>query len=223
MPAWRLVVRSAFIQAAVLLLPFVAAGTIRWVRGWYWLGLQFLTLAVSLALILAKNPGLLRARMEHMRPLEAFDRIFSGFYLLSMAALLIVAGVDARQGWSHLSWGWLYFGIALQSLAVVPILAAACINPHLEGFVRIQNDRGHMVIASGVYSVVRHPMYAGVMLCVVAWPLIFGSAWAMIPAVLAILAFPFRAVNEERVLRQGLPGYEEYMRRTPYRLVPGLW
>ena len=88
---------------------------------------------------------------------------------------------------------------------------------------RIQNDRGHMVITSGVYSVVRHPMYTGVMLSIVAWPLIFGSPWALIPASLAALAFPYRAVNEERVLRERLPGYEEYMRRTPYRLLPGLW
>lgn len=223
MPAWRLVVRSALVQAAILLLPFTAASTPHWERGWCWLGLQLVTLAVSVVLIRAKNPGLFRARMEHLRPLESFDKIFSAFYVLAMTALLVVAGLDARWGWSQLSWGWLYFGIALQCLAVVPILAAACINPYLEGFVRIQNDRGHIVITSGAYSIVRHPMYTGVMLAVLSWPLMFGSLWAIIPAALAALAFLFRALNEERVLRERLPGYDDYMRRTRYRLVPGLW
>ena len=158
-----------------------------------------------------------------MRPVEGFDKIFTRLYLLSMTSLLIVAGLDARWGWSQLSWGWLYAGIGLQCLGVVPILAAACTNPFLEGFVRIQDDRGHMVITSGPYSVVRHPMYTGLILAILSWPLIFGSLWAGIPAVIAAFALPFRAVHEEQVLRDRLPGYAEYMRRIPYRLAPGLW
>jgi len=223
MPTWRLVLRSSLVQAAILALPFLAAGTLRWVRGWYWLGLQILTLGTSAVLTHLKNPGLLRARMEHIKPLEAFDKIFAGYYALSTATLLIVAGLDARWGWSQLPWEWLYVGIALQCVGVVPIVAAACINPYLEGMVRIQDDRGHMVITSGVYSIVRHPMYAGLMLGILSWPLTLGSLWAVIPAVAAALAFSFRAFNEERVLRDRLPGYPEYMLRTRYRLIPGLW
>jgi len=180
-------------------------------------------LLISLALIGAKNPGLLRARIKHMRALERFDKIFSAVYMLAVAALLIVARFDARWHWSRLSWGWMYVGIALQCLGMIPILAAACINPFMEGFVRIQNERGHVVITSGVYSMVRHPMYSGLMLAILGWPLIFGSLWAAIPAVIAAFAFPFRAVHEEQFLRDRLPGYAEYMRRTPYRLIPGLW
>jgi protein-S-isoprenylcysteine O-methyltransferase Ste14 len=223
MPTWKLVVRSSLVQAAFLFLPFVAAETLRWVRGWSWFGLQILTLAVSVALTQAKNPGLLRARMEHSRPIESFDKTFSRYFVLSTSALLIIAGLDARWSWSQLSWKWFYIGVALQCIGLVPIVAASCINPFLEGIVRIQDDRGHTVITSGVYSVVRHPMYTGLMLERLAWALTLGSLWAAIPAVVAALAFCFRALNEERVLRDGLPGYAEYMRRTPYRLIPGLW
>ncbi|HUI82297.1 MAG TPA: isoprenylcysteine carboxylmethyltransferase family protein [Bryobacteraceae bacterium] len=220
---WRLIVRSILVQALVLLLPFIAAGTLTWVRGWCWLGFQILTLTVSVALMRLKNPTLLRARMEHARPLEGFDRVFSQVYLWSMAGLLVVAGMDRRREWSHLSWDWFYPGIVLGCLGVIPILAASSINPYLEGFVRIQSDRGHQVITSGVYSIVRHPMYTGLILVILSWPLVLGSRWALVPAVLAALAYPFRAVHEERVLRERLPGYKEYMQRTPYRLVPGLW
>ena len=171
----------------------------------------------------AKNPGLLRARMEHVKPVESFDKVFIRLYVLSTGALLILAGLGARWGWSEFPWSWLYFGIALQCLGFVPIIAAASINPYLEGFVRIQDDRGHMVITSGVYSIVRHPMYTGLMLGILSWPLILGSPWAGIPAVVAALAFCFRAFNEERLLRERLPGYEDYMHRTRYRLIPGLW
>jgi protein-S-isoprenylcysteine O-methyltransferase Ste14 len=223
MPTWRLAVRSSLVQAAFLLVPFLAAGTLRWARGWYWLAFQLVTIVVSVALTHARNPGLLKTRMEHSRPLESFDKRFSRYYVLSTAALLIVAGLDARWGWSQLSWAWFYFGIALQSLGLIPILASACTNPYLEGIVRIQDDRGHTVITSGVYSIVRHPMYTGLVLERLAWALALGSLWAGIPAVAAGLAFCFRAVNEERVLRDGLPGYREYMGHTPYRLLPGVW
>jgi len=223
MPTWKLVVRSVLVQSVVLFLPFVARGSTDWLRGWCWFGFQFATLAGSALLIRARNPGLLRARLEHAKPLEGFDRTFSRIYLWSTAALLVVAGLDARWGWSHVSWRWFYVGIAVGCLGIVPILAASCTNPYLEGFVRIQSDRGHQVITSGVYSIVRHPMYTGLMLVVLSWPLMFGSIWALIPAVIADMAYPFRAFHEEQVLRGGLPGYEEYMRRTPSRLIPGVW
>jgi protein-S-isoprenylcysteine O-methyltransferase Ste14 len=223
MPTWQLVLRSSLVQVAFLFLPFLAAGTLHWLRGWSWFALQFLTLSVSVALTQAKNPGLLKARIEHSRPIESFDKAFSRYFVLSTAALLIVAGLGARWGWPRLSWSWFYAGAALQIIGLIPIVAASCINPFLEGIVRIQDDRGHTVVTSGVYSVVRHPMYTGLMLERLAWPLTLGSPWAAIPAVLAALAFCFRALNEERVLRDGLPGYPDYMRRTPYRLIPGLW
>ena len=223
MPEPKLVLRAALAQAAVLFLPFLAAGTLSWRRGWIWLALQLLSLATNILLTRAMNPALLKARLENARPVEEFDRVFSQVYFWSTSALLIVAGLDARWHGSHLSHRWLYLGIVLGSLGMIPILVASCTNPYLEGFVRVQSERGHRVITSGAYSVVRHPMYAGLMLVILSWPLLFGSIWALIPAAAAEMAYPFRALHEDRVLQEHLPGYKEYIQQTPYRLFPGLW
>ena len=118
---------------------------------------------------------------------------------------------------------WLYVGIALHTAGSVPFIAALATNPFLETTVRIQNDRGHFVIVSGPYAVVRHPMYAGLSAMYPAWALIIGSRWALIPAAAIVLLFMFRAVKEERVLRRELPGYEEYAAVTRYRFLPGVW
>jgi protein-S-isoprenylcysteine O-methyltransferase Ste14 len=97
------------------------------------------------------------------------------------------------------------------------------VNSHLEVTVRIQDDRGHCVIDSGPYAIVRHPMYAGIVLQSVATPLLLGSSWAAVPVGITILLFAIRTALEDRTLRKELPGYEEFTTRTRFRLIPGLW
>jgi protein-S-isoprenylcysteine O-methyltransferase Ste14 len=113
--------------------------------------------------------------------------------------------------------------VALHVVAMVPLGAVIATNPFLESTVRIQSERGHVAVTSGPYAIVRHPMYVGVTMGYLAWPLIFGSLWAYIPAVAVAILFVFRTAHEDRTLRLELPGYEDYARRTRYRLVPGLW
>ncbi|ASC70178.1 hypothetical protein XM38_011080 [Halomicronema hongdechloris C2206] len=89
---------------------------------------------------------------------------------------------------------------------------------------RIQRDRNHQVIQSGPYGIVRHPGYIATMLgLVLATPLLLGSWWAFIPAMLSTLCLILRTALEDRTLQKELPGYEAYMRKVRYRLIPGLW
>jgi protein-S-isoprenylcysteine O-methyltransferase Ste14 len=96
-------------------------------------------------------------------------------------------------------------------------------NPHAESSVRIQSDRGHSVISSGPYRLVRHPMYVGLMQLHQAIALILGSTWTMGLAALITVLFFWRTALEDKTLRQELPGYEEYTTVTRYRLMPGIW
>jgi protein-S-isoprenylcysteine O-methyltransferase Ste14 len=96
-------------------------------------------------------------------------------------------------------------------------------NPFAEKTVRVQTERGHHVISTGPYAIVRHPMYLGVVLMFMAVPLVLGSAWTFTPVVAMTLLLIIRTVLEERLLRRDLPGYEEYMARTRRRLLPGIW
>jgi protein-S-isoprenylcysteine O-methyltransferase Ste14 len=210
-------------QVLFLSLPFLAAGTVRWTRGWIWLALAIFSLAVFVVVARVKNPGLLKARLGTKPPTRPFDKAFVALYMLAALAFPVTAGLDARWGWSHLSFAWLYAGIALHLTGLVLLSAVAATNPFLEGTVRIQSERGHVVVTSGPYAMVRHPMYAAVTVMYLAWPLVLGSLWAYVPAACVVILFVFRTAHEDRTLLCELPGYEDYARRTRYRLIPGLW
>jgi protein-S-isoprenylcysteine O-methyltransferase Ste14 len=214
----RILVRFVFLS-----IPFFAAGTVRWTRGWLWMGLLAVSLAVLFGVARVKNPGLLRTRLNSKPPSMPFDKVFALLYALSAIAFLVVCGLDARWGWSHVSLGWFYAGIALHLAGLVLLTAVAAANPFLEGTVRIQSERGHVAVTSGPYAMVRHPMYLALIVMYPAWALVLGSLWASIPAVCVVFLFVFRTKHEDSTLQRELPGYEDYARHTPYRLIPGLW
>ena len=222
-PAWRLALRAA-VRLSLLGVLFVSAGRLRWTRGWIFLGLALLTLAINLCVILRKNPGLLRQRLKKEETAEAFDKNFLALSLVVSLAVFVVAGLDAvRFEWSSVPLGWLYVGAALHLLGDIPVAWAMATNPYLERAVRIQSDRAHKVITSGPYRIVRHPMYVGILVMLPGWPLVLGSLWSYVPVALMVLLIILRTAYEDRTLRQKLPGYEEYVRRTRYRLLPGIW
>jgi protein-S-isoprenylcysteine O-methyltransferase Ste14 len=100
---------------------------------------------------------------------------------------------------------------------------AQAVNPFFEPGVRIQTERSQRVITSGPYRFVRHPGYSAAIVMFAGIPLALGSWWALLPAALAIAVLVLRTGLEDRLLRSELSGYAEYVRRTRYRLVPGLW
>ena len=100
---------------------------------------------------------------------------------------------------------------------------AESVNKFFEPTVRIQTDRGHKVIDTGPYALVRHPGYVAACLLFMGMPLALGSLWALIPAVLSCLLLVVRTILEDRTLREELSGYEEYTQRVRYRLIPGVW
>lgn len=221
-PKWR-AVAQAIALLLLLSLPFVAAGTVRWTRGWIWIGLGLFSLAVFTGVARVKNPGLLSARLGSKPPSKPFDKAFVALYVVALLAFNVTAGLDTRWSWSHLSFAWVYAGIALHLAALALLSAVGATNPFLEGTVRIQSERGHVVVTSGPYAIVRHPMYAAVAVMYMAWPLVLGSLWAYLPVACVVMLFVFRTAHEDRTLLHELPGYEDYARRTRYRLIPGLW
>jgi len=203
---------------------FGAAGRLEWPRAWIYAGFSLLGLALNSVVVLCKNPELIAERWKRHKGTKRFDKVFMVLYVPTTIALPVVAGLDAvRFGWSALP-GWtLWPGVLLLLLSIPPIAWAMATNPHLETTVRIQHDRGHKVITTGPYAIVRHPMYVGAILNLAGVPLVLGSAWAYVPAGLAVLIFLCRTALEDRTLRRELPGYEDYTQRTRYRLAPGVW
>jgi protein-S-isoprenylcysteine O-methyltransferase Ste14 len=209
------------VQAAIL---FLAAGRLDWPWGWVFIGLYLAGMATNAVVVMRHNPQVVaqRARAEGMKN---WDKIVGGtFGLLYFFALPLVAGLDARFGWTgsfalavHLT------GILGFVLGFALIIWSMAANAHFTTVVRVQADRGHAVCDAGPYRYVRHPGYVGALLHSLAAPLILGSLWALIPGGLAALFMVLRTALEDRTLHAELPGYAEYACRTPYRLLPGVW
>jgi len=203
---------------------FGAAGRLDWARGWIYFGVSLFSLAVNSVVVFWKNPELVAERWKRRKPTKPLDKVFMVLYVPTVIALPLVAGLDAvRFRWSPLPFETVWPGVALQLLAIPPMAWAMATNPYLEPTVRIQHDRGHKVITTGPYAVVRHPMYVGGILALLGAPLVLGSAWAFAPTGFAVLLFVFRTAFEDRTLCEELAGYKEYAQRTRFRLVPGLW
>jgi protein-S-isoprenylcysteine O-methyltransferase Ste14 len=135
-------------------------------------------------------------------------------------ALLITAG---RWGWSSVPLRLQILGGIGLVLSMAGVYWVMANNPFLAQTVRIQTERGHRVVTTGPYRIVRHPMYADTLYFFWATPLLLDSWWAFIPTVLAMVVLSIRTALEDRTLQAELPGYRKYARQVKYRLIPGIW
>ncbi len=207
--------------AAIIFWP---AGRIDWVEGWLYLGLLTVTLLINLLYLRRVNPEVIEHRLRLGKGTKLWDKIWFAFVTPVFVAIYVVAGLDAvRFEWSAMS-SWLWpLGLALWLLAIALITWSMGVNPFFEKTVRIQTERGHRVIDTGPYRFVRHPGYLGFFGWSLSTPLLLGSWWAVVPALLTILALVIRTTLEDRTLHKELTGYRDYARRVRYRLVPRVW
>ena len=204
---------------------FLGAGRLDWVRGWISAGLSVVGMTIVGLIIRRCNTGLLEERAKWRRKdTKRFDKIFLAIYVPLLLIQPAVAGLDnGRYHWSSMPLAFVYVGALIFVLALTLITWVLVVNPFAETSVRIQKDRGQHVITNGPYQIVRHPMYVGAILYLLANPLIWGSVAALIITLGIIPLMIWRTAREDRTLHQELAGYPEYAARTRYRLVPGLW
>ena len=174
-----------------------------------------------------RHPGLLaeRQNIEKMQSAKAWDKVLAPLMALSLSfPLVIVAGLDHRNGWSPGFPLWLIvLGFILISLGYAFASWALTENRFFSSTVRIQTDRGHVVCDSGPYRFVRHPGYAGNIPPLLGIVLALGSVWTLIPVSVALIIAVIRTALEDQTLLQELPGYRDYARRVHYRLMPGIY
>ena len=199
---------------------FVPAGTLAYRGAWLFITLLFTPILVMGVVLFIKNPELLRKRLE-MKEREKEQKSVVALSGLLLVASFIVAGLDCRFGWSNVS-------SAIVIVASVVLLVGYALyaevlreNVYLSRVVEVQ-DNQH-VIDTGLYGIVRHPMYFAVTLLYLTIPLVLGSWWAMLVMSPCILLLVIRIKNEEQLLQHGLPGYTDYMKRIRYRMIPFVW
>lgn len=222
----KMISRTAVWTAINAVLLFGAAGTVRWPEGWIYLVLVSGLGLVSGLVIAKHDPALLEERLGSpvQKRQKGWDKILlSAFFVLWMLQY-VVAGLDAvRLRLSDMS-GWLEglgaAGIVL-GLYVFHIVMRA--NTFAAPVVKIQTERKHQVISTGPYAVVRHPMYGGAVALILGTGLLLGSWWTVALGVVLIGLLAIRAVLEENTLKRELDGYEAYVARVRYRLIPWVW
>lgn len=201
---------------------FLPAG-IGWWKGWLFLAVFLLQMAIAAVYIWRTNPDLFIARSRMQKGTKGWDRVL--FYVLQgvLLAEFPVAAFDDRYHWSSAP-VWVFgLGYALFTAGMVGCFWVLSVNKFAEMGVRIQTERGHKVIDTGPYAVVRHPMYVACFLLFPGIALALGSFWALIPAALVSVVLVVRTVLEDRTLQNELEGYKEYASRVRYRLIPGVW
>lgn len=220
----RAIVASYVGVLAFASLLFLAAGKLA-----YWQGILYLVLALVGATVnhLLTPPGseLTARRAREANLGESWDRRLLGAYFLVTVVMFVVAGLDSgRFGWSGpVPLGVTVFGAVLMVSGEVLFAFAKRENEFFSSTVRIQGERGHRVCDTGPYRIVRHPGYLGMLMSLLAFPLVMNSYWAFVPAMVAATLLVVRTALEDRFLMAQLSGYEEYAIKTKWRLMPGVF
>jgi protein-S-isoprenylcysteine O-methyltransferase Ste14 len=217
-------VLAEFAVFAALL--FISAGTLLWPAGWAFIVL-FFGFALSLVVWLAReDPELLAERMSApiQRGQPLWDKLFVAAVLVLFAAWLIVMPLDAvRFGWSDVP-DWLQLmGTLGVVLSFYIMFLTFRENAYLALVAKLQEERGQSVVSTGPYRYVRHPMYASMFMFFPGSTLLLGSWWGLLLCAVLLGLLVWRIPHEERMLENGLAGYDEYERNVRYRLLPHVW
>ncbi len=215
-------IASLLIFGALL---FLLAGTLDWIAGWVYLGMNAITQLLSAIVLIPRQSGMLAERSQVREGTKGWDRVLApAITVLGPVAVLVTAGLDVRFGWSPaLSVGLWVAAISVAFISQMFVLWAMESNPFFAVTVRIQDDRGHKVTRRGPYRYLRHPGYAGALVYTLLVPLVLQSWWTFIPALITVVLIVIRTRLEDQTLQAELPGYREYAETVRYRLLPGLW
>lgn len=218
--AWLALVVLALVMGLLL---FIPAGTIHYWQAWVYLSI-FTGASLLITLDLMKrDPALLERRMSggptaEKQPVQKIIMLFTS---LGFIALLVVPAVDYRFGWSAVPLGVVMLGDLLVALGFYLISRVYRENTYTSATIEVAQDQ--MVISTGPYAIVRHPMYASASLYLLGTPLALGSYLGLVPLAALIPFLIWRLVDEERFLARNLPGYIAYQKRIRYRIVPYVW
>jgi protein-S-isoprenylcysteine O-methyltransferase Ste14 len=221
--AKRALAGFARFQIALALMIFLPAWTLAYWQGWlYWLLFGASCVAITLY-FLRHDRALIERRMQAGpgAETEPKQKLILTFASVALIAMYIVSALDYRFGWSFVPVWLVLIGDALVVLSFYGFFLTFRDNAFAAATVRVESEQP--VISTGLYAVVRHPMYAAALLLLVGTPLALGSWWGLVPAALLLATLVWRLLDEEAYLARNLPGYTDYQRRVRTRLVPGIW
>ena len=213
---------AKFLLGVVLVgaLIFLPAGTLSYAYGWLLMAILFIPMFVAGFVMMAKNPSLLKSRLNAKEKLKEQSLVVKVSGLMFLVGF-ILAGLGVRFGWYVLPRYAVIIGAVLFLTAYVLYAEVLRENTYLSRTIEVQENQ--KVIDTGLYGIVRHPMYSATLILFLSMPIVLGSVYAF----LVFLAYPFiiakRIKSEEAFLEKELQGYKEYKQKVKYRLIPFIW
>ena len=204
---------------ALAIIFFLPAGTFGYWQAWIWLAVVCIPMLLVLGYLLKNDPGLLerRLRTREKEPQQSLIQKLGWVWILAF----LVPGFDYRFGWSHVPTALVVAADVLVLLSYIGFFLVLRENSYASRVVEV--DEQQKVITTGPYALVRHPMYTSITVLWAFTPLALGSYWGLLPGLMIVPILVARILNEEQVLVRDLAGYAEYMRKTKFRMLPGVW
>jgi protein-S-isoprenylcysteine O-methyltransferase Ste14 len=223
---WRAIVQMVIVVVIAPFIPLIISGRWDWGQAWAYAVVSILAFILSRLFVARKHPDLIseRARFMDAKDTKPWDKVLAPLLGIGSILIVVVAGLDKYYEWSPAS------TLTVNLVALIGVVLgygfsswALIENRFFAGTVRIQTERGHHVISTGPYRIVRHPGYAGGLLGYLFIPLLLDSLWAWIPTIFLAIVLVVRTALEDQTLQAELPGYKDFAGKTKYRLFPGIW
>ncbi|MGA9674432.1 MAG: isoprenylcysteine carboxylmethyltransferase family protein [Mycobacterium sp.] len=202
---------------------FFPAGTFDYWQAWVFLVVVILSAWIPTIYLQRKNPVVLERRMRGGPAAETrtAQKVVIGGLYLSLAAMVVVSVLDHRFGWSPVPTAICLVGDVLVAVGLGVVVLVIIQNSYAAATVQV--EAGQKVVCTGLYGLVRHPMYTGNVIMMVGIPLALGSYWGLVFVVPGLIVLASRIRDEEKLLEEELDGYREYTQKVRYRLMPGMW
>jgi protein-S-isoprenylcysteine O-methyltransferase Ste14 len=213
-------VSDSFFFGVLLFLP---AGSLNYWQAWLFIAVFAVVTTIPSIYLAVNDPEALQRRMRAGPAAETrtAQRIAISGTILSVVAVLVVSALDHRFGWSQVPTAVILAGDLLVAVGLGIAMMVVIQNSYAASTVRV--EAAQTVVTTGLYGLVRHPMYVGALIMMIGTPLALDSYWGLVTIVPALLALGYRISDEEKMLKDELVGYREYTQKVHYRLVPGVW
>ena len=202
------------------LLVFIPAGTINYFNGWLFMGVLFIPMLLAGIVMMIKNPELLKSRLDAKEKQKEQGLVIKLSGLMFIIGF-IVAGLDYRYNWLQLPRLWVYIAVGLFLFGYIMWGIVLKQNTYLSRTIKVTENQ--KVIDSGLYGIVRHPMYTATLILFLSMPLVLGSVVSFFVFLMYPILIIIRIVYEEKFLEKELVGYIEYKKKVKYRLIPFIW
>jgi len=228
-PLWFMLLIPVWVVVLFSLFVFPFAGDWGWVYGWIFVVTLSINITVFYVYINKKNPRVLRNRSKlkktgltsETKKAASSDRFVYPLMAIGFFGALVVSALGHRFGWHTLSIPIEIIGVILLNIGIAILNIATLQNSYASKILDI--NKGQVLVDTGLYAHVRHPLYAGAVIMALFIPIALGSLWGLIPAMLSVITILVRIEFEEEMLLKGMDGYADYQRRVKYKLIPKIY